>query len=223
MLVSLLSATGVALKVTGVIATAGELNRILAFLMAAVIPIILGMGITPAAVYIIAASISASALIQMGPDILQTHMFLYYYSCLAPITPPVCLACYVAANLAETPWGKVAFAAVRLGAVGFLVPFFFITNPALLLRAPLGDILYACLTALIGVIFMSAGFFGYFIGRLNYFVRALYIFGGVLLIHPRTITDSVGFAMIGLGFLFPLLTGRVSKMTSIPRTPKDGS
>jgi TRAP transporter 4TM/12TM fusion protein len=221
MLVSLLSATGVALKFSGVIAITGELNPILAFLMAAVIPILLGMGITPAAVYIIAASICASALIRMGPDILQTHMFLFYYSCLAPITPPVCLACYVAANLAEAPWGRVAFTAVRLGAVGFLVPFFFITNPALLLRAPFGDILHACLTAIIGVIFMAAGFFGFFTGPLNSPVRILYIVGGMLLFHPGLLTDSMGITMIGLGFLYPVLSGRIRETTVISRAPKD--
>lgn len=178
MLVSLLSATGVALKLTGVIANIGEVNSILAFLMAAVIPIILGMGITPAAVYIIAASICASALIQLGPDILQTHMFLFYYSCLAPITPPVCLACYVAANIAEAPWVRVAFTAVKLGAVGFLIPFFFVTNPALLLRAAPMEILHACITAFIGITFMAAGFFGYLTRPLNYFTRGMYMVGG---------------------------------------------
>jgi TRAP transporter 4TM/12TM fusion protein len=221
MLVSLLSATGVALKLTGVIANAGEVHFILAFLMAAVIPIILGMGITPAAVYIIAASICASALIQLGPDILQTHMFLFYYSCLAPITPPVCLACYVAANLAEAPWPRVAFTAVRLGAVGFLVPFFFTNNPALLLRAPFLDILHACLTAMIGVTFMAAGFFGYLTGPLNYLVRGMFLVGGVMLFHPGGVTDLIGLVMIGVGFLYPVLSGRLRKAPVISRDPED--
>jgi TRAP-type uncharacterized transport system fused permease subunit len=216
MLVSLLSATGIALKLTGVIANTGEIHYILAFLMAAVIPIILGMGITPAAVYIIAASICASALIQLGPDILQTHMFLFYYSCLAPITPPVCLACYVAANLAEAPWVRVAFTAVRLGAVGFLVPFFFVTNPALLLRAAPMEILHACITAFIGITFMASGFFGYFTRPLNYFTRSMYLVGGILLFHPGAITDLIGLAMIALGFLAPILLHRLKGASALP-------
>jgi len=205
MLVSLLSATGVALKLTGVIADIGEINTILAFLMAAVIPILLGMGITPAAVYIIAASICSSALLQLGPDIIQTHMFLFYFSSLAPITPPVCLACFVAANLAQTSWVRVAFAAVRLGAVGFLVPFFFIINPALLLRATPVNILLAVITATVGIIFMAAGFFGYLNKDLNPFSRAMYMGGGVLLFHPVIRTDIIGLALIGLGFVFPFI------------------
>ena len=222
MLVSLLSATGIALKLTGVIANTGEIHYILAFLMAAVIPIILGMGITPAAVYIIAASICASALIQLGPDILQTHMFLFYYSCLAPITPPVCLACYVAANLAEAPWVRVAFTAVRLGAVGFLVPFFFITNPALLLRAAPMEIMHACITAIIGVTFMASGFFGYLARPLNYFTRSMYLVGGILLFHPGATTDLIGLAMIALGFFAPILLHRLKGASTLPGVPKDG-
>jgi TRAP-type uncharacterized transport system fused permease subunit len=221
MLVSLLSATGVALKLTGVIANIGEVNSLLAFLMAAVIPIILGMGITPAAVYIIAASICASALMQLGPDILQTHMFLFYYSCLAPITPPVCLACYVAANIAEAPWVRVAFTAVKLGAVGFLIPFFFVTNPALLLRAAPMEVLHACITAFIGITFMAAGFFGYLTRPLNYFSRGMYMVGGVLLFHPGTITDLIGLAMIALGFLSPILLHRLKGVAAISGAPKD--
>ncbi len=220
MLVSLLSATGVALKLTGVIADIGEIHIILAFLMAAVIPIILGMGITPAAAYIIAASICASALIQLGPDMIQTHMFLFYFSSLAPITPPVCLACYVAANLAGAPWVRVAFTAVRLGAVGFLVPFFFIANPALLLRAAPFDILYACITAIIGIIFMAAGFFGYLNRHLNLFTRVMFVGGGVLLFHPVLKTDIFGLTLIGLGFVSPFIWSQVRDLVLNRRNSK---
>jgi TRAP-type uncharacterized transport system fused permease subunit len=148
-------------------------------------------------------------------------MFLFYYSCLAPITPPVCLACYVAANLAEAPWPRVAFTAVRLGAVGFLVPFFFTNNPALLLRAPFLDILHACLTAMIGVTFMAAGFFGYLTGPLNYLVRGMFLVGGVMLFHPGGVTDLIGLVMIGVGFLYPVLSGRLRKAPVISRDPED--
>lgn len=205
MLINLLSLSGIALKVSGIITDVGEIAVLLGFLVAGIVPIVLGMGITPAASYILAAAIAAPALVKLGPDILQSHMFLFYFASLAPITPPVCLATYVAANIAQTPWVKVGLTAVRLGIVGFLIPFFFIIEPALLARGAPLDILLALVPAIIGASLVASGFFGYLTQKLNPFARLLYIAGGGLLLYPGQATDLLGILVVGVGLVSPLL------------------
>jgi TRAP transporter 4TM/12TM fusion protein len=168
---------------------------------------ILGMGMTPIAVYIFTAIILAPALVEMGLNEFAVHMFLLYNGLLAFITPPVCIAVYPAATLAGAPFMKVGWASVRLGAVLFIIPFFFILEPALLLRGSLLRILYTIGTASIGVFLLASAIEGYLIGigklktdgRTSPVIRYLYyllrmgmLMGGFLITMPGFRTDLIG-------------------------------
>lgn len=95
--------------------------------------------------------------------------------------------------------------AVRLGIIGFLIPFFFIIEPALLARGAPLDILLAFVPAIIGAILVASGFFGYLTQKLNPWTRLLYIAGGGLLLYPGQATDLLGILVAGVGLVSPLL------------------
>jgi len=131
-----LSMTGLGMKAANVILTISGEQPVVTLIIAAVVTIILGLGMPTPSAYILAAVLVGPALAKLGYPILQSHMFLLYYAVLSALTPPIAVAALAAAAIAEEDPFKIAFSAVRLAAVGFLLPFAFIWNPGLLM---LGD------------------------------------------------------------------------------------
>ncbi|MGN8896499.1 TRAP transporter permease [Flavonifractor sp. HCP28S3_F3] len=120
--------TGLGLKFSDFIVSMGGTNIILSLVLSMVVCIILGMGLPTTASYIICATAIAPALIQIGVPGLAAHMFLLYFACISAITPPVAVASYAAAGIAEENPMRVGFTAVKLGIAGFVLPFVFTIN-----------------------------------------------------------------------------------------------
>lgn len=159
------------LAVTGIAGTiandlvylAGE-NTLILLLMGALTSFILGIGMTVTAAYIFLAIVLVPALTNSGLNPLASHMFVMYWGMLSFITPPVALAAFAAASVANVSPMRAGLAAMRLGAIIYFVPFFFVFNPALLLQGGLWENLQAVSTALLGVALVSAALQGYLIG-----------------------------------------------------------
>ena len=188
-----------ALSLTGKIGTlAYELVRfagdspIALLAVGAVTCFILGTGMTSSAAYIFLAVTLAPALVETGLDPIAVHMFIIYWAMISFITPPVALGSFCAASVAGgSPW-KTSLEAMRLGSVIYVVPFFFVLNPALIGQGPLTEILISVAFAVIGVIFIAQGMQGYFywVGRLenrrldHWVARLLLIAGGFMFALP---------------------------------------
>jgi TRAP-type uncharacterized transport system fused permease subunit len=125
---------------------------------------ILGMGMTVTAAYVILAVSLAPALIAGGLDPIGVHLFILYWSMLSYITPPVALAAFAAAAIAQARPFAVAFEAMKLGTVIYIIPFFFVLDPAFTLQAGLFDSLFTVLRAGLGVLLICAGLQGYLLG-----------------------------------------------------------
>ena len=159
------------LAVTGIAGTiandlvylAGE-NVLILLVMGALTSFILGIGMTVTAAYIFLAIVLVPALTNSGLDPLASHMFVMYWGMLSFITPPVALAAFAAASVAHVSPMRAGIEAMRLGAIIYVVPFFFVFNPALLLQGSALENLQAISTALVGVALVSAALQGYLIG-----------------------------------------------------------
>lgn len=148
-----LSMTGLGMKAANVILTISGEQPAVTLVIAAVVTIILGLGMPTPSAYILAAVLVGPALAKLGYPILQSHMFLLYYAVLSALTPPIAVAALAAAAIADEDPFRIAFSAVRLAAVGFLLPFAFIFNPGLLL---LGDTMTNAFALLGGVLATAA-------------------------------------------------------------------
>lgn len=148
-----LSMTGLGMKAANVILTISGGQAAVTLVIAAVVTIILGLGMPTPSAYILAAVLVGPALAKLGYPILQSHMFLLYYAIMSALTPPIAVAALAAAAIADEDPFKIAFSAVRLAAIGFLMPFAFIWNPGLLL---LGDTLTNSVAILGGVLATAA-------------------------------------------------------------------
>jgi TRAP-type uncharacterized transport system fused permease subunit len=141
------------------------------------------------------------ALIKLGALVPAAHMFAFYFAILSAITPPVALAVYAAATLAKADLWQSGWAAVRVGAAGFIVPFMFVFEPALLLMvkdwsAQWAEVALACATAVLGVACLAGALHGWFAGRAALWQRVLLGAAALLLIKPGLVTDLAGVALV---------------------------
>jgi TRAP-type uncharacterized transport system fused permease subunit len=162
----------------------------------------MGMPTTPA--YIIMVSLLVPALIKLGVVTPAAHMFAFYFAILSAITPPVALAVYAAGGLAKSDLWKTGWAAVKVGAAGFVVPFMFAYEPALLMIGSWPTIVWRFVVSCIGICLLAAGLHGYLLRPMPYWERAVAIVAALLLVAPEPTTDIAGFVLIAglLGLQF---------------------
>ncbi len=159
-MVSCINMTGLGVTLSTLIIDVGGERLFLITLIVAVVCMIMGMGIPTTAAYVLVAAVLAPALIKMGVVPLVAHMFVFYYATLSVITPPVCIAVFVGAGIAEARWGDAAKYALRLGAVTYVIPFLFIIYPGMLAQAGLPGFLRASVSGLVFVLAFSNLFGG---------------------------------------------------------------
>lgn len=191
LVIGVLNVTGLGLALpTALISIAGD-NLAILLIIAAVICIVLGMGMPTTAVYILLSALIAPAIIEAGVDDVPAHMFILYFGMMSMITPPIALAAFAAATLTKADPMATGFVAMRFGWTAYVVPFLFVIAPSLLL---LGEdntqIAIDTGTALIGVYFISVAAIGFFGQNLSWLVRILLILSGLAAMIPD---QAVGF------------------------------
>lgn len=193
--VAMTALTGIGVVFGDMMIKAAGQNLFLSLLFTAMACIILGMGLPTTSAYVIAASILAPSLVKLGLPLLTSHLFVFYFACLSAITPPVALAAYAGAGLAKCNPMTTAVEACKLGFAGFVAPFAFCYNQALMLKGTMPEILQVCGSALIGTVIISMGFQGWLLWKLKAYERVLFVAGGMLMFVPGTMTDIVGLAI----------------------------
>ena len=191
--------TGLAnVMINGIVSLAGS-QVIIALFLTMLCCIVLGMGVPTTANYCIMAATCAPILIRMGVPDIASHFFVFYFGIVADLTPPVALAAYAGAAIAQANPMKTAFTATKLAIGAFIVPYVFALNPAMLLintTAP--EVVLICITSLVGIFAVSASFEGYLFCHMKMYQRIISLVGGLLLIYPGAVTDIIGVALFGL-------------------------
>ncbi|WP_136636733.1 TRAP transporter permease [Pseudooceanicola onchidii] len=130
--IGVLSVTGLGVKITSLILSGASGMLWSALLLTALACLILGMEVPTTAAYVICVSVAGPALIELGLEPLQAHLFVFWYALLSTITPPVCGAVFIAAGMVEENWLRVAKTAMALGVGLYIIPLGMIANPGLL-------------------------------------------------------------------------------------------
>lgn len=164
MLLGAFSITGLAVTFARELLMLAGGNMALMLILAAVASLIMGMGMTMIAAYVFLAIVIAPALVLAGISEFAAHLFILYVGMLSYLTPPVALCAFPAAAIAKTSAMKVGITAVRLGGAIYLLPFFFVLDPGLILRTGIGGILLAFSSTLLGLFIIGSAFEGYMVG-----------------------------------------------------------
>ncbi|MBE7041795.1 MAG: TRAP transporter permease [Ruminococcaceae bacterium] len=204
--------TGLAnVMINGIVALAGN-QVIVALFLTMLCCIVLGMGVPTTANYCIMAATCAPILINMGVPAVAAHFFVFYFGIVADLTPPVALAAYAGAAIAQANPMKTAVTATKLAIGAFIVPYVFALNPALLFIdvTSVFDVVLIVITSLVGIFSVSASLEGYFLRRMTWYQRVICLIGGLLLIYPGLITDTIGIALVAVSVVLQLLTQKKS-------------
>ncbi len=199
--IGVITLTGAAINFTSVVVGLSKDMLPLALLLTMFAGIVLGMGMPTTPAYIVMVALLVPAIIKLGAIPPAAHMFAFYFAILSAITPPVALAVYAAAGLAKAPLWESGWAAMRVGAAGYIVPFMFIFEPSLLMIGDWQTILLSATTASIGVICLAGGLFGYFWRTAHIWERACLVGAAVMLIKPGLMTDTIGLGLLCLVLL----------------------
>ena len=193
--VAVFSLTGLGLKFSNFIVQLGSNSLIPSLILAMLVCAILGMGLPTTAAYIVCATAIAPALTGLGLPILAAHLFLMYFASISAITPPVAVASYAAAGIAEENPMKVGLQAVKLGITGFILPFAFALNPDYI---TFGWNLQTLLTWISGMVVcysLAIMLQGYVESRITVLERLAYLAVLVLAITPYMLNSLIGFVL----------------------------
>lgn len=200
-IVGVVALTGIGGRFSEMILGIAGASQLLAMIFAALVALILGMGMPTTAAYAIAAAVIAPGLTKIGVQPLVAHLFVFYFAVISAITPPVALASFAAAGMCNAdPW-KTSWTALKMGLATFLVPFMFFYSPVLLMKGEIAVIVQATVSAAIGVWFLAGSTEGWFGGKLAMPLRILLFVAALNLLHPGGITDFIGLG-IGLPIYF---------------------
>ncbi|WP_299954156.1 TRAP transporter fused permease subunit [uncultured Roseobacter sp.] len=178
-IIGVLSITGLGVKITSLILSGSGGILWPALLLTALACLILGMEVPTTAAYVICVSVAGPALIQLGLEPLQAHLFVFWFALLSTITPPVCGAVFIAAGMIGENWLKVALTAMTLGFGLYIIPLAMIANPALIrLQSVPTQALLAAVQIGLGLALISFAL----IGARSTVLRAGFLFGGLLVI-----------------------------------------
>ncbi len=216
MIMGALSLTGVAASFARELVSFAGGNVGFMLILGALASFVMGMGMTITACYVFLALVLAPGLVHLGLNEMAVHLFVMYWGMISFITPPVALAAFPAATIAQTSPIKVGFTASRLGGVIYLLPFIFVFNPALILQSGFNEVMQAVFSAALGVILIGSTFEGYLIGigGLNVPLRIIFLIAGIALSIPEWKTDLIGLIIATLTFFIT----RQAKKTVIFRS-----
>ncbi len=205
--------TGLAnMLINGILALAGD-TVIIALFLTMLCCIVLGMGVPTTANYCIMAATCAPILVRMGVPSVAAHFFVFYFGIVADLTPPVALAAYAGAAIAQANPMKTALTATKLAIGAFIVPYVFALNPALLLiDTGVGEVILIAITSIIGIFGVSSALEGYLLRDMPWYQRIMNLVGGLLLIYPGIVTDLIGFGLVAIVVIL--------QMVARKRTPK---
>jgi len=182
--VGVINVSGIGLTFSNFVISAANDTLLIALLLSMVAGIILGMGMPTTPAYIVQVALMVPALVSLGVQVEAAHLFVFYFAILSAITPPVAMAVYAANALAGGKVWESSVKAVKLGVTGFVIPFLFVYEPAILLQ---GDPLYVALVvtqAVIGVVILAAALHGYLLGPLKTWHKGVLLLATVGLIYP---------------------------------------
>ncbi|MEW6142542.1 MAG: TRAP transporter fused permease subunit [Chloroflexota bacterium] len=194
LIVGSLVLTGAAYTLPDALVTLAGGNALLILIFGAIAAFVLGMGVTSAACYIFLAIVIGPAMATTRMDIMAVHMFILYWSILSNITPPVAIAAFAAASVAQANPMRTGYTAMMLGVAKYILPFVFVYQPALILHGSIGDILVTVITATIGLLIISGALEGYFwwLGSITIISRIILVTLGMLLVVPNITLSTIG-------------------------------
>jgi len=204
LITGVITLTGIGLKISSVIMSISGGNMILTLFFIMIASIIMGMGVPTTVSYIIVVTLAAPTLAKLGFSEISSHLYVFYFGVLAMITPPVAIAAYAAADVADDEPMKIGFTACRVGIVAFIVPYVFLFDGTLLMEGYWLYIILRLIAILAAVSILAGSLTGWYFKRLHWSLRLLGLLMSFLIIYPSIQTTIIGIVFVVL-YLFVVI------------------
>ncbi|MPZ57149.1 MAG: TRAP transporter fused permease subunit [Rhizobiales bacterium] len=220
-IIGVLNVSGLNFALTIALVHLGAGSMALLLLLAAGIAIILGMGMPTVGVYVLLAALVAPALTEVGVPALAAHLFVLYFGMMSMTTPPVAVAAFAAASIAQSDPIRTGFAGIKFGWSAYIVPFLFVSSPTLLMQGTPTHVSLAVVTAIMGVYLVSVAVAGFMTRPVGPVLRAAFAASGLAMMIPANAfpgalwTDIAGF-VVGAGLILSEL-GSTRRTRSTPQ------
>ena len=219
--IGVLNITGLSFNLTYSLVHIGAGNAVVLLVLAALVCIVLGMGLPTLGVYVLLAALVAPALVEVGIDRMAAHLYVLYFGMMSMITPPVAIAAFAAAGIAGADPMRTGFAAMRFGWTAYIVPFLFVASPTLLLKGDPVSVALAVVTAIMGVWLVAIAISGFFTRTLAMPVRVLYAVAGLLALIPAGAFEGAIWTDIAGAVLGGVLIAReLAARRAVPVPPR---
>jgi len=195
--IGVLSNSGLGFTFTNVLVQLGSGSLLALLVLAAAVCIVLGMGLPTVGVYVLLAALVAPGLVEVGVNPMAAHLYVMYFGMLSMLTPPVAIAAYAAAGIANADPVRTGFASVRFGWLAYVIPFLFVLSPTLILVGETLPIVASLAAAAIGIWLVSVGIIGYFLRRVRPAQRAVFAVSGLLALAPQSAFAAAPYLALG--------------------------
>ncbi|HHY70155.1 MAG TPA: TRAP transporter fused permease subunit, partial [Thermoanaerobacterales bacterium] len=194
-IIGVVVSTNLGLHFSNVLLVMAAGNKMLTFFAIMIVCIILGMGMPTVSAYIIVVLLMVPTVVKLGVPVLSAHLFVFYFALLSFVTPPVALAAYTAAGIAEADAVKTGFRAFGFTIGGFIIPYVIVSDPALLLEGPAYWVAWVIFTTALGIYVLSCSVTGWFFTNATIVERIAGVIWALCLIIPAFLTDIVGLSI----------------------------
>lgn len=187
--------------------------------LAMLLSILLGMGLPCTGVYIVMATIVAPALVRLNVPIVAAHLFCFYFGIMASITPPVAIAAYAGAGIAQCNPAKAGWISFRIAIPSLMIPYVFVYNSSILLVTGMGvmETVTTLVSATCGIVLMCIAFERYasqYCDKLAAWKAVCVGVGGFMMIVPGILTDILGIAIAAVMIVPTVLVNRRKELAS---------
>tara|TARA_R110001583_G_scaffold51874_2_gene161471 strand:- start:12846 stop:14774 length:1929 start_codon:yes stop_codon:yes gene_type:complete len=220
-------ACGTAGIVVGVVGQTGIGLQFTQFLMAlsggylwsvlgliAIAAVILGMGLPVTAAYIVLSIMAVPSLTELGVGLLAAHMIVFWLSQTSNVTPPIALAAFAAAGIANTSPMRSAVQAFKLAQGFFIIPIMMAFSGLIWMEGQNIDFVIAIVLT-VGLIVAFAGSIeGRLATKLPVTARILLLVAGFTMLVPYVYINLLGLAVISLTTLVNYRLSKSEKLDS---------
>ena len=215
-IVTVINQTGLALSIGNIITKMSGGHLLLALILIMLTTLLLGAGIPTTAAYVITATVSAAALANLGVELVVAHLFIFYFALMADITPPVGVTAFSSANLAGAPPMKTALFSIKYAFAGFIVPYFFVYQPAILIvGSNVFEVVFTFISITITVIILAAALIGAMFPKLTMIERTFLIITGLVNITPNLIISIICLTLMVGYFIFNYLKSKKGRISDL--------
>lgn len=202
MMVDCIVCSGLATRLVSLVLKLGANSSFASLVIVMLVALLFGMGVPTTASYVILAVMAAPALLQLGLPVLSVHLFLYYFTIIGNVTPPVGSACIVASKMSGGDYYKTCFEACKMSFCAFILPYIFVYRPEMLSQGSFWAVVEVMLTAALGLFALAMAFERMFLVKNSLAEQAMLTVIAAVLIYPSPLWLSclalAGYAAIGL-------------------------